>query len=106
MQAGKLRHRLALQSAATTRNSYGEKEKAWSTYDTVWGSVEPMQGNERVLAQQVNAKLSHKIRIRYNSSVTVQHRILFDSRYFHINAIILPEEREAEMELMCSEAVE
>ena len=106
MQAGKLRHRLALQSATTTRDTYGAEVETWSTYDTVWGSVEPLRGTERIFAQQVNAKVTHKIRVRSNSSITVQHRILFDSRYFYINSVINPDERNIEIELICSEAVE
>ena len=101
---GKLRHRIGIQTSSDTQNAYGEIEKAWTTAKTVWASVEPLTGRELFQAQQVVATASHRVRIRYDSTVTETSRVLFGSRIFDINAIMNRDERNAEIELLCTEA--
>lgn len=103
--AGRLRHRIVIQSPTETINSYGEREQTWATFATVWASIEPMRGRELLEAQQINAELSVKIRIRYLASVKPKYRISWDSRTFEINSIANIEERDREIELMCTELV-
>lgn len=105
MQAGKLRHRIELQSWTEKRNDYGEITKIWATYVRVWASIEPLRGTEALIAQQVSAELSHKVRIRYNSSVTAKDRIKFGTRIFSINSARNIDEKNIEQELLCKEVV-
>lgn len=102
---GRMRHRLAIQSATETPNAYGEPVKAWSTVATRWGRVEPMLGNERYTAQQVVGELSHKITMRYYSGLTPKHRLVFGSRVFHIESIITEDEIENYIEVQAREQV-
>lgn len=103
MQAGKLRHRVELHSASTDRSDYGEQTETWSKYDTVWASIEPLQGRELMHAQQISAEITHLARMRYNSSAATEHRVIFGARTLEIISIINPEERNREMVLMCKE---
>ena len=103
MQGGKLRHRVELQSTTGTADGYGQVSETWSTYATVWGSVEPLSGAELVHAQQIHEEITVRIRIRYNSSVESEHRIVHDSRTFEIIAVLDPAERNIENLLMCRE---
>ncbi len=77
--------------------------RAWTTSSTVWGSVQPMSGEELVNAQQVHALTTHKIKIRYISTLTTEMRLLFRSRIFEIVSMMDVLERQTELELLCKE---
>lgn len=83
---GRLRHRVELQSAADTVDSYGQPIRAWTTYATVWAQITPVSGNESPLANQLQGMTTHKATIRYRSDVGVGHRLLFGSRVLNISA--------------------
>ena len=53
MRAGRLRHRLVLQSKSEARDAYGGAIITWSTQDTVWGAIEPLSGNEYFAQDQI-----------------------------------------------------
>lgn len=109
MIAGKLRHRVYIQRATEAANTYGEMVKTWASIYRVWASVEPLTGRELERAQQVSAEATTRVKIRYTDDVTVGDRILFgtyDQRVFEINAIVNPDERNVELHLFCSEAVQ
>ena len=75
MRAGKLNRRWQIQSRQTTKNTFGEDAVTWLTVDTVWGSWEPLKGTEKWSAQQVVETAAARIRMRYNTTITAQHRI-------------------------------
>ena len=100
---GQLRHRLELHSASSTDNDFGEPILTFASYTTVWGQVSPMKGEELFHAQQTIPTITHKVLIRYNSNVTAEHRVVFDSRTFEINAVLNPEERNEMLFLHCTE---
>ena len=105
MQTGKLRHYVNLQSSEDVPNEFGEIEKNWTAFASVWASIDPLSGRELLQYQQMNAELSHKIVIRYNSSVNTRCRLVFGQRIFDINVVKNLEERNIEQELLCKEAV-
>ncbi len=106
MQAGRLRHRVALQQAMTTQNIMGEPTDGWVTYKTVSASVGPLRGAERERIQSVDADIKHKVVIRYLKQLSAKHRVLHRGRSLDINEIINPDERNIELTLYCSEAVD
>lgn len=106
MRAGELRHKVKLQEYTILQNTYGEATKVWTTYATVWARIQPLKGNEALLAQQIKAELSHRLTIRYNSSVKAKHRVKFNERIFDVNSVRNLDERNVEQELMVKEAVE
>ena len=105
MIAGKLNKRIELQSYTEAQDGYGEADKTWSTYYTTWAAIRPLTGREALIAQQVTAETTVEIRIRYKSSVTTGNRIKFGERYYDINSIVNPDERNREMILMCKEMI-
>ena len=106
MRVGRLRHRVELQEATETRGDYGDVTREWSTIATRWAGIEPMSGREIMQADQVNAKLSHRVRMRYDADVTPAKRLKFGSRIFDISSVINRDEKNAELEVLCSEAVD
>ena len=103
MRAGRLRQRIQLQSKATTADRTGTPTETWATYDTVWAEVKPLRGQEQQQGDQVQGRMTHLVTLRYHSSITIEHRIYFDSRYFDINAVANVYERNIYMELSCTE---
>ena len=103
MQAGKLNKRISLTALSETTNSFGEQTGSYASYATVWAAIEPLSGRELEHAQQISAEITHKITVRYNSSVTSKHRITYGSRTFEIEAVLNPDERNEQLVLMCKE---
>lgn len=103
MQAGKLRHRLALQAPTTTLDAYGEAIKVWGTVATVWGSVEPLRMQEYFEAQQTQAKATHRIDVRYVPGVSPDYRVVLGTRVFEVTAVLNPQERNERLQLLAVE---
>lgn len=107
MRAGQLRHEVVIEQPTETSNEYGDEITGWTTFDTVFASVEPIRGREYFLAQNVSQEeshqVTHRIRIRYLSGVLPTFRITWGSRAFDIHSVLNTEERDIEMELLCTE---
>jgi SPP1 family predicted phage head-tail adaptor len=80
MQAGPLRHRVTIETKGEERDEHGGVVETWFPVATVWASVQPLQGRELFLAQQVDARLSHRVTLRYQAEVTPTHRLVFKER--------------------------
>ena len=106
MEAGRLRHRVTIQSKTVVQDAYGEETITWGTFATVWANVEPLRGREFLEARQVMAEVSTRITMRYYAGVKPEMRAVFGSITYDILAVIHVESREREMQLMCQEIVE
>lgn len=105
MRAGRLRHRVTLQSATTTQNSYGEQVKAWVDVGTFWAAVEPISGKERFASGERIHERDVRIVMRYIGTVTETHRILFQSRTYDIKAVVMKDSVKREYEFICTEGL-
>lgn len=89
MQAGKLRHRVQIERATTgAQDATGSVSLAWASLGAFWAEIRPLAGRELYAAQQVQADLTHSIRLRGNSittTITARDRIKFGSRVFEIS---------------------
>lgn len=107
MRAGRLRHRVEIMAdtvslaASTNEPTYSSAMAA-----TVWASVEPMSGNERLAAARTNADTTHRVELRYWSGLTTKHWFRFDgTRRLEILSIVNPEERNINLICECREVV-
>ena len=105
MRAGKLRRRVTIQSPIETQGSTGEMVVAWSEFAVVAASVEPLRGREFWAAKEQQAEVTTRIRIRYLAGVTPKMQVLDGTTVYLINAVIDPEMRHVQMDLMCIEVV-
>lgn len=87
MKVGKLRERVALQSATKTRDGVGGWTSTWSTYATVWAEVKAQDGRERENAQRVEALRTYTVTIRRRTDLLAEHRISWRGRVLNIRAI-------------------
>ena len=106
MKAGSLRHRVTIQQLTITQGTAGEVIEGWSDVATVYAAVEPLSGREFWQAQQVAAESQIRVRIRYRAGLDTTMRVIHDVRTLEILSIVDPEERHAELQLMCREIQE
>ena len=110
MRAGTLRHQITIEKGVESRETDGAAILTWSSGLNTWADIQPLRGDEYFSAQQVQAGVTHKIRIRNNIMIAStiigpEHRIKFGSRYFGIKAISRPSERDIMLEMLCVEKV-
>ena len=108
MQAGRLRHSVIVQSPGGTRDAVGDVIDSWTSVATVWASVEPLSGREALIAAQLHASTTHKITIRWDTSLAAlaaTWRILWGARVFDIVEPRNPDERNRTWELICIEGL-
>lgn len=105
---GRLRHRLVVQAENPLPDGGGGRGDPWAapiTLATVWGRVEPLGGAERLRAMQLDARVSHRVTLRYRADVTARERLVFGQRVFKIRAVINLEERNEWLQLLCEEGI-
>ena len=103
--AGKMRHRVAIQSNSVIQDDFGQEIKTWVTDSSAYARIEPLRGRERIEALQVAPEVSHKITMRKNT-VNAENRILFESRIFNIEAVLNVDEADIILEILCKESPE
>lgn len=110
MQAGKLRHRVVLQQATTSQDSFGAPTPSWAalTGGTVYASVEALTGREFLDSRQIEAQVDYRVRIRWRNDVTEQTRISWTdpmsvAHLFEIRAVLPDATSRRQLELMCAE---
>lgn len=103
MRAGKLRHRVALQSYAATRDEYGSEVQTWATEDTFWCGRMPQSGREFENAQQRIGEIAEIFECRYRSDITLKKRLAWDGRQFDIKAFWNPDGRKQSLMIACVE---
>lgn len=99
---GKLRERVTVQQAASTRNSLGESVLSWSDWQTVWASVEGVSARESLTAGQQETTISHRVRLRYLPGLSANMRFSWRSRTLEIVSLLEHNNR-SEHEAICQE---
>lgn len=104
MRAGRLRHQVTIEQRSSTPDTFGEPANTWSTlYADQPASIDPISARELIAAGAIQSEATHRVRMRYVAGVQTKHRIVFGTRVFDIRAVRDVEERNVELELLCSE---
>lgn len=103
MQAGKLRHRITIEQSDGNTGTGGEEQPNWSTFATLWASIESLSGSESLQGKQMASEISHRVTTRYCAGVTADMRIKFGARVFSIVPPINHDERNIQLEFTCIE---
>ncbi|MBA7465169.1 hypothetical protein ES707_00331 [subsurface metagenome] len=104
MKIGDMRHRIAFQQPIKTPDGHKGHTVKWQDMVTVWASVEPLSGREYFYAHQIQAEVTHRVRTRYRTDITVKMRIKHRDRVLEIESIIDLKERREVLEILCREA--
>lgn len=106
MRAGRLRHQIRFERSTETVNAYNEPVQTWSLLASAWVGIEPLRGNERIAAMQVQAAADVRIVTRYQtalSDLNPKDRAVFGSKVYDIKAVINVDERNRELQVMATE---
>ena len=100
LDAGALRHRVALQKYDGGADDYGDLLRQ---DDSHWQTVDPVSGREYYAAEQAQSEVTHKVRLRYRAGVTPGMRVLLGQRRLYIRSVIDWGERHESLLLMAQE---
>lgn len=99
---------VVVQSVTETLSATAGTSDTWTDGDTLYARVETASGRERFAADQVGSELTHKVTLRYHSSVTLttKHRLKFETtRILNIRSIDDSRKHLGVRVLMCTEEV-
>lgn len=86
---------------------FGDNVQEWRDLFSCWAALEPLGGDERVVAQQVEATVTHRVTIRYRSDIQPgpMDRCKVDpsGRILNIRNVIDRLNRHEDLEMLCSE---
>lgn len=85
---GRLRERVTVQQASESRNALGETVLAWADLTTVWASVEGVSSREAIDAGQQEVTITHRVRMRYLSTLTQNMRFRWRDRTLNIVSLL------------------
>ena len=105
MRAGRLRHRLTLQSKTTTQDAYGAAVVSWADQGEVWGAIEPITGKEYFAQDQVQSEVRVRIVLRYTSGLDTTWRVKHSGLYYDIVDVIDHDLQGRMMTLMARQGV-
>ena len=82
MEAGKLRHRVTIETPNKARDpKSGEVLRdAWVEFATVWAEVKPVGAFRREQAEQTAGKVTHEVSIRWLPNLPADFRLNFGGR--------------------------
>lgn len=109
IQAGKLRHRVVIQSPVETQDQNdGSVIVQWEDIATVWASIEPLSAKEFIAAQSETSQITTRITVRYRSDITAKMRLYHASKdmYYNIEGVLADKDSGLEyLTLPCSTGV-
>lgn len=100
-QAGRLRHRVAVQGWTDTPDGAGGFVRARATVMTVWAEVMGMAGREAMMAGALNGVTPYRITIRWRDDITTSHQLLHEGERLNIRSINDPDGRRRWLTLIC-----
>lgn len=105
MRSGQRSHYITIQQSTSAPDGYGGQVKTWVDYLSVWAAIRPLNGKELIAASATQNETTHTITFPYITGVTAAHRITYNGRYFNILNVINVEERNRELQCLCSEGL-
>ena len=107
MEAGKLRHRVNVQSNTGVEDDTGQLVAGWANIGATDEPVDikTLRGDELVAAQQVVPHAKHRVTMRYRNDVTPAQKLVFGSRDLNIGHVENIGERNTTLLILCTEKV-
>lgn len=89
MRAGKLRHRVTLQSLVPVQNgTTGAITDTWVDFATVWASVEPLSAREFIAAAATQSKVVARIVLRHRAGVQPSMRVVHGAHTYKVEGVL------------------
>lgn len=106
MRAGRLRHKVVIESPSGSRDAVGERTTVYTHVATDYASITPLNAQERLAGAQAHMIVTHEVIVRYHSglaSIDNGWRITHGARYLFVESVYNVEERNRSLRLLCSE---
>ncbi len=87
MMGGRLDRRITIQVKSEAIDAYGQRALTWSTHVTLWANFFHKTGKEQEDSSNRSTMRQVEFRTRYNSTITNEMRILYNSEYYKIEDI-------------------
>lgn len=100
MEAGRYRHRIALQRPVTTRGTSGGVLVFWELIAERWAAIVPIRGREYMAARQVQAEQITRFLLRYTTGLTPKDRLITQQWAFGLSSIIDLEDAHRDTEIL------
>ena len=104
MTIGELDRRVEIYNVSTTRNDYGELTRSYSLFRRVWAAIEWKGGTEKM---DESSKITGMTRLHIYirnldmSNLTLQSKIVYDSKDYFPKVINEIDGRTAFLEIIC-----
>ena len=110
IKAGRLRHRVAIQSKTNVQDPVtGEMVPTWTTvtgWESVPAAIEPLSAREFIAAQAVQSMVVARITLRYRAWLDASMRIVHNGTIYNIAGILADPDSGLEfVTLPCSQGV-
>ncbi len=107
--AGLKRNRVTLQKRTDTLDAAGQPQPVWVDQFCRWARVTPLRGEERIQAMQLDATLTDRVELYWDSETKTitagEWRVQYGTRNLDVNSVINVRETNQAIELHCTEAV-
>ena len=87
MKGGRLDRRIIVQVKAETVATNMQRTLQWSTFLTIWSNPVQKDGVEKTDNENRSTKRMVNFRVRYNSTITNEMRIIWEGNYYKIEDI-------------------
>lgn len=105
MKAGRLRHKAELQKQVETADGMGGTQLTWERVRDVRCEIRPVSGAQRMESMRRDSSIDHEITARWRDDLTPQHRIVHKGRAFNIKAVMNPDGKEVEAQIIAASGV-
>ena len=105
IRAGSMRHVLDIEQSVLDTTPEGEEIQIWSKLSSARASINPINGTESFLTDQLRNEVSHKIGMRYKKLLPTNNRLIFEGRIFEIIAILNFQEKKSNILILVNEKV-
>lgn len=104
--SGAFRHRISILRPPDPEidvDEAGQPLDEWVPVVETWASVEPLRGRELFSAQQVNAEVTAKLTIRYQTGIDRTMKAIYKGTEFEFLYVINTNYENRELLIMCKE---
>ena len=84
---GTLNRRLVLEAPVEADDGAGGVTRSFAATATLWASVAPVSARSGVDADRLDARVTHRIGMRFSNDITIRHRFRDGARIFRIVAL-------------------
>lgn len=103
MKAGTLRDRITVQRRLPG-GGLGQPSNAWEDVFKLWANIRYASGSETIRSGQVASKAQVSIRIRWQTGITAEMRVLSHGVAYAIKAVLPDHQRREHIDLVCEVA--